>query len=251
MRYTAKLFGLIGKKLRHTYSPQLYAELFHAIQPVCKYRCFEVDVIQSVRNLSIIFPHLRGLNVTVPYKQSILAYLDACDVEAAQIGAINTIVIHPNDYWVGYNTDVIGFAKSLTEPLHFADAALILGTGGAAQAVKYALLHYIGLAQVDLVSRSPQAGTLTYHDLSQQVVQRYRLIVNATPLGMFPNTSALPNFPFEYLRPQHYVYDLIYNPAETLFLAQAKAQGAKTQNGLKMLQEQALVAWQHWQTNLW
>lgn len=251
MRPTSKLFGLIGKKLRHSYSPQIFAEIFAAFQPVCKYRRFEVDFIHEIRNLSIIFPHLRGFNVTVPYKTEIIPFLDEISEAARAIGAVNVVSIRADGAWLGDNTDALGFAQTLGGRVTPSDGALILGTGGAAKAVRYALEKYVRLARIDWVSRGNKADALAYAELAPEMLGSYRLIINATPLGTFPDVTAAPPLPYHALTPAHFLYDLVYNPAQTRFLQHGAQAGAETQNGLAMLYGQAQAAWEIWKENLW
>ena len=240
-----ELYGLIGYPLEHSASPELFKEkgIINA-----DYRLFPLKEITELPRLVEEYPDLAGFNITSPYKQAIFPYLTRTDNAAATIGAVNTVkVVRENGRTElhGYNTDYIGFAESLMEvlprtPRH----ALILGTGGAARAVTYALtgLH----ATVATVSRTPGKGTLTYNQLSEEVIRNHPLIVNATPLGMHPDTAGCPAFPFEGLTSQHFLYDLIYNPKETEFLRQGRLRGADTCNGMAMLRYQAEASYKIW-----
>ena len=185
------------------------------------------------------------MNVTIPYKRDIIKFLIAVDPTAYDIGAVNTIQVTPKGL-IGYNTDCYGFRESL-RPLLQPDHtfALILGTGGASSAVAYALKQLRIRAQ--FVSRTPKEGQLAYEELTPELFQKYTLIVNCTPLGTFPNITDCPPIPYEYLTPQHLLYDLIYNPAETTFLQKGKQQGATICNGLQMLVLQAEKSWEIWQ----
>ena len=184
--------------------------------------------------------YLDGMNVTIPYKQAIIPYLDRLDETAEAIGAVNVIHKH-----VGYNTDCLGFIDSI-RPLLRADdrKALVLGTGGASKAVCYGL-RKLGVIPT-LVSRTPKAGMLGYQDLTEDIMKDHTLIVNCTPLGMFPEVDACPDIPYAFITAQHLLFDCIYNPEETLFLQKGKAQGATTQNGMEMLYGQAKAAWKIW-----
>jgi shikimate dehydrogenase len=196
------------------------------------------------------YPGIRGLNVTIPYKEKILPFLNTLDPVAMEIGAVNTIdIIRKNGLLVmnGYNTDASGFEKSIR--LEGQINALILGTGGAAKAVAYAL----GKMRVNFlfVSRTHHApGTVSYPGLSKEILKKHTLIINATPLGMYPDTSAYPGIPYEYLTKDHFLYDLVYNPVQTEFLKKGKAMGAKVQNGLQMLCNQAELSYSIWESGL-
>ncbi|MGE5424295.1 MAG: shikimate dehydrogenase family protein, partial [Syntrophothermus sp.] len=191
-------------------------------------------------------PGLKGLNVTIPYKKSIIRYLDEMDDQARETGAVNTIKISKQDerfFLKGYNTDVDGFIHS--EDFSGYDHALILGTGGASSAIQYALkklnIHY------RIVSREPKPyDHLLYEDLDQEIMTRYRLIINTTPLGMFPETGFFPDIPYDLLTSDHFLYDLIYNPDLTMFLKKGMEKGCRIRNGMKMLHLQAEYAYRIW-----
>jgi shikimate dehydrogenase len=193
-------------------------------------------------------PTLMGLNVTIPYKEQVLPYLDDIDSEAQNIGAVNVIKIirkKNNLQFKGYNSDVIGFSDSL-RPLLTPERnkALVLGTGGAAKAISYGL-NKLGVSPT-YVSRKPKEGQLTYDDLTPEIMAEYKVIVNTTPLGMYPHVDECPNIPYEFLSPAHLCYDLIYNPDTTLFMKKAATYGAEVKNGLEMLLLQAFVSWKIW-----
>jgi shikimate dehydrogenase len=195
-------------------------------------------------------PELVGLNVTIPYKEAVIAHLHDMDETARAVGAVNTIVIKQiagqEPQLIGYNTDVFGFELSLKpmlQPNHY--KALVLGTGGAAKAVTY-VLKKLGIDFLK-VSRTPNgADEVAYTDLNAAAIAQFPLIINTTPLGMEPNVDSYPDIPYEYITDQHFLYDLVYNPEETVFLQKGKAQGAITQNGFNMLQLQAEKAWEIW-----
>jgi shikimate dehydrogenase len=194
-------------------------------------------------------PNLCGLNVTIPYKERIIPYLDRLDPLAEAIGAVNVIrLVRKEDgkmELTGYNSDIIGFMRSirpLLKPHH--RKALILGTGGASKAVIHGL-RQLGLETLS-VSRTPSEETIGYSELTEEIMQEYTVIVNTTPLGMFPHTGDCPKLPYELLTAKHLLYDLVYNPETTLFLRKGMAQGAATQNGLEMLRLQAEAAWEIW-----
>lgn len=192
-------------------------------------------------------PQLDGYSVTIPYKEQIIPLLTQVDAVAREIGAVNVVRTHPVP--TGYNTDWLGFAASIRPLLRSADKqALILGTGGAAKAVRYGL-ETLGIQSL-FVSRTAQAGQLTYQDLTRNVMTAHTVIVNATPVGMYPHVDECPDIPYQYLSDQHLLFDCIYNPTETLFLTRGKAHGCRTENGLRMLHLQAEEAWKIWNTNL-
>lgn len=238
------LLGLIGESLEHSFSKRFFSEKFEKEGLPHRYENFELPQISDFPALIAQQP-LRGLNVTIPYKTAILPYLDELDAAAEAIGAVNTLVFSEKGSIKGYNTDVIGFRQSLEKALRAAalpkpKEALVLGTGGAAQAVVF-VLKQLGIAP-KLVSRSPQRGDYTYSDLKTLPL----LVVNTSPVGTFPAVAEAPQLPYDAFSPQHLAFDLIYNPAQTRFLELASAQGAHTCNGYEMLVGQALAAWELW-----
>lgn len=244
------LFGLIGYPLDHSRSGQYFNGKFarEGLQDHA-YRLYPLSNISELPLLLNEHTDLRGLNVTSPYKTSVIPFLQHLDATAVAVGAVNTIAIHRRDEPIvltGYNTDVHGFLSLLTNHLSpTARKALILGTGGAARAVRHAL-HLLGIESL-LVSRSPgQPGQLSYSGLDSHLVQGVQLIVNATPVGQFPHIHDYPDFPCHTLRKTHLVIDLIYNPLQTVFLQKAEKQGARILNGLKMFEYQAEKAWEIW-----
>ena len=189
-------------------------------------------------------PGLRGLNVTLPHKQAVIPLLDELSDEAKEIGAVNVIRVRDGKL-KGFNSDIIGFTESikpLLQPWH--KKALILGTGGASRAIRVGLTR-LGI-EWTYVSRTPREGMLTYSDLTAEVMQQYMVIVNCSPVGMFPKTGEAPNIPYELLTPKHLLYDLVYNPEETLFMQKGRAQDAIVKNGLEMLHLQAIASWEFW-----
>jgi len=190
-------------------------------------------------------PNLRGLNVTVPHKQNVIPYLDEIEAEAQKIGAVNVIKLE-NGQAIGYNSDYQGFMQSLQKfyPTHSSLQALVLGNGGAAKAVMAALENLNIIYK--LVSRTPQAGQLHYQDLTEEVLVSHTLIINTTPLGTYPQVDTCPDIPYKFLSENHYLFDLVYNPAETLFLRKGREAGAQTKNGYEMLVLQAEISWQIW-----
>lgn len=207
------------------------------------YENFDINHIEEVVQV-FRQDHLKGLNVTIPYKEQIIPYLDELDPKAEKIGAINTIKITEKGL-KGFNTDAFGFQKSL-EPLlrpHHTKA-LILGTGGASKAVRF-VLEELGI-EATYVSRNPKKGQFTYTDLNQKILLEHNIIINCTPLGTSPNIEAKPDIPYQFITKNHLLYDLIYNPAKTTFLALGEAQGATSCNGYEMLVLQAEKAWEIW-----
>lgn len=239
-----KCFGLIGHPLGHSFSARYFAEKFAAEGIDARYDNYDLAGIEEVETLR----RLSGFNVTIPYKQAVIPYLDGMSDEARAIGAVNTIRVD-NGRFYGYNTDVIGFRESLRDWLAEDNAsirsALVLGTGGASKAVCYALTQ-LGIAW-QLVSRTPKEGCLTYKDLRKETaLASIDLVVNCTPLGTFPNVDTSPDLPYESFNPAIRLYDLVYNPEETLFLRRGREQGCPVKNGLEMLHRQAEAAWKIW-----
>ncbi len=245
------LYGLIGYPLSHSFSKGYFAEKFkkEGIED-SYYEAFPIDSIDKLPALIEQNPNLVGLNVTIPYKEQVLPYLKGLGKGAAAVGAVNTVLIK-EDGWFGYNSDIYGFSTSLAKAVEKQklniEHALILGTGGAAKAVKYAL-EQAGMAAT-YVSRRPGVGILTYNDLNQRAFDKYKLIVNTTPLGMSPNVGSFPNIPYHYMGENHLCFDLVYNPEATLFLQKAEQRGAYILNGLEMLHLQAERSWEIWTTN--
>jgi shikimate dehydrogenase len=243
-----RCFGLIGKNLSHSFSPSYFAEKFQKekVQDA-KYKAFPLNSIEEFPALLQQEPNLVGLNVTIPYKESIIPYLDELSESAKIIAAVNTIEFLPDGKLRGHNTDADGFLSSLLLLKIFhanLNNALVLGTGGASKAVCYVLdnkkIHY------KLVSRNPTEGQLAYSELDRTLLKRYPLLINTTPLGMYPKVHEAPPINCQFLTNEHVLIDLIYNPEETLWLKNAKKQGAFTHNGLNMLEQQAEKAWQIW-----
>ncbi len=241
-------YGLIGFPLGHSFSKSFFNEKFQNEGIDAEYLNFDIKSIDGLDEVLATNPELRGLNVTIPYKEKVLSFLDYISVEARAIGAVNVIrVEHKGDdvKLKGYNSDVIGFTKSiepLLEKCH--KKALVLGTGGASKAIDYGLKS-LGLDTV-LVSRFERPGTIQYKNITPEVVREYNVIVNCTPCGMYPHYDECPQLPYEALDSHNLLYDLIYNPDETLFLKKGKEQGAVTKNGLEMLLLQAFASWDFW-----
>ena len=239
-----KHYGLIGKTLGHSFSEAFFKDYFEKNNIEAKYSNFElkeIDEIQSFFDLN-----LSGLNVTFPYKESVIPFLDRLDESAAQIGAVNVIAFE-NGEKVGYNTDAYGFAQSIKPFLTFEhERALIFGTGGASKAVAH-VFKQIGL-DVFYISRNGKEanGVFRYEDVNNHMLRSCRVLVNCTPVGTFPDVNACLELPFEHLTPAHLVIDLVYNPAETELMKRAKKNGAAVMNGLSMLQHQALKSYEIW-----
>lgn len=245
----AKSFGLIGLHLEHSFSARYFAEKFEREQiENFTYQLFPLKSIADLPQLIQSQPHLVGLNVTIPYKSLVIPHLDALDSMAREVGAVNTIQISRsgNDSFLkGYNTDVIGFSKSLSNWLKTpVDKALVLGSGGASKAVCYAL-RKLGIQPL-VVSRNPDPDQFSYLQVNGEIMQSYRLIINTTPVGMWPEITARPALPYNYLDAHHHLYDLIYNPEHTGFLKSGLAVGARVKNGAEMLRLQAEAAWDIW-----
>lgn len=244
-----KRFGIIGYPLGHSFSPGYFNEKFENEGIEAHYDKYELPVITDLQAVIDYTPDLCGFNVTIPYKEKVMSYLDSVSPEARAIGAVNVVKISRKDgnkpYLEGYNSDVIGFTRSI-QPLldNHHKKALILGTGGASKAVNYGL-HQFGIETV-LVSRSQKDKTIQYQQITPEMLAEYTVIVNCTPCGMAPHFNECPDIPYEALSKQHLLYDLIYNPDETLFLKKGKAQGALTKNGLEMLLLQAEAGWEIW-----
>lgn len=244
-----KKFGIIGYPLGHSFSPGYFNEKFANEGIDAHYDKYELPVITDLQAIIDYTPDLCGFNVTIPYKEKVMSYLDNVSPEARAIGAVNVVKVTRKDgdqpYLEGYNSDVIGFMRSI-QPLldKHHKKALILGTGGASKAVNYGL-HQFGLETI-LVSRSQKDKTIQYQQITPELLNEYTVIVNCTPCGMAPHFNECPDIPYEALTKQHLLYDLIYNPDETLFLKKGKAQGALTKNGLEMLLLQAEAGWEIW-----
>lgn len=241
----SKLYGLIGKPLGHSFSADFFNRKFEAEAIDAHYVNFELDSADELPRLLAAYPNLVGLNVTSPYKRDVIPFLESVDPLAQQVGAVNVIRVirRPGSEPVlkGYNSDVPGFADSLRSILADRKAALILGTGGAATACR-AGFERLGLRST-LVSRHPGEGHITYADITPALMDEHLIVVNATPLGMYPHIGEAPEMPYELFSPRHLAYDLIYNPEETEFLHRAAEQGAQTKNGLEMLLLQAFESW--------
>ena len=237
-------YGIIGFPLGHSFSRAFFTEKFQKEHIDAEYVNFEIPSAHLLPEIVRSNPHLRGLNVTLPYKEAVIPMLDSMSDEAREIGAVNVIQVREGRL-KGFNSDIIGFMGSLRpllKPWH--QHALVLGTGGASRAIR------VGLERLGLdwtyVSRTAAEGRLTYAALTLEVMEHYQVIVNCSPVGMFPKVDACPDIPYHLLSSRHLLYDLVYNPEETLFLKRGAQQGATIKNGLEMLHLQALASWEFW-----
>lgn len=242
------IYGLIGFPLEHSFSISYFNEKFQNEGIKAKYVNFEIPTIENLQEILASTPNLKGLNVTIPYKQKVISYLDYLSPEARAIGAVNVIRVEHKGKEIilkGYNSDVIGFTQSIEPMLEsFHKKALVLGTGGAAKAINFGLKS-LGLETV-LVSRYERPGTVSYKNLTAEDIKEYNVIVNCTPCGMFPHTNECPDLPYETMDSHTLLYDLIYNPDETMFMHKGRERGATVKNGLEMLLLQAFASWEFW-----
>lgn len=242
-----KKYGLIGRNISYSFSKKYFTDKFQSEGLAdCSYEIFDLPGLSELKNI-LADPEIRGLNVTIPYKREILEYLDDTDPQAREIGAVNTVKVHTDGHLSGHNSDVYGFRQALApflEPRH--ERALILGTGGASDAVAY-VLQTLGI-EYFFVSRQKREGRyLTYGELTDIHVKSCPLIVNATPLGTFPQVDTCPDIPYHALDERNLLFDLVYNPPETLFLKKGRERGAAVSSGLTMLELQAEKSWELWQ----
>lgn len=238
-------FGLLGRDIDYSFSRAYFTEKFEREKLLhCSYGNFDLPNLDYFKE-TLQTPHLRGINVTIPYKQEVMPFLDDLDEVSKAIGAVNTIVFEEDGTTKGYNTDYIGFGKSI-EPLLHDDIknALILGTGGASKAIVYAL-HQKGI-NTQYVSRKSTATSLGYQELNAAIIDTHKLIVNCTPLGTFPKVEEKPYIDYSLLTAKHVLFDLIYNPAETAFMKAGASYGASVSNGQRMLVGQAEASWELW-----
>jgi len=243
------IYGLIGYPLGHSFSVSYFNQKFADEGINAKYMNFEIPSIDELPEIIAKYPQLKGLNVTIPYKEKVMNFLDSISPEARAIGAVNVIrVTHDGKKTTlkGFNSDVIGFTQSI-EPMldkKWHKKALVLGTGGASKAVSYGLKS-LGVEPV-YVSRYERPDTIQYANITPEVVKEYNVIVNCTPLGMYPHSDTCPELPYEAMDNHTILYDLIYNPDQTLFMRKGAAQGADVKNGLEMLLLQAFAGWEFW-----
>lgn len=241
-------YGLLGYPLGHSFSRNFFNEKFANEGIDAEYVNFEIPTIDDIMEIIAENKNLKGLNVTIPYKEKVIPYLDEMSPEARAIGAVNVVKVIRTSNEVklkGFNSDVIGFTRSI-EPLleSHHKKALVLGTGGASKAIKHGLKQ-LGI-EYTMVSRREVDGTIQYKNITPEVLQEYTVIVNCTPSGMYPHVNECPELPYEAMSSKHLLYDLVYNPDETLFMKMGAKYGAKTKNGLEMLLLQAYASWEFW-----
>mgnify|MGYP005808168755 CR=1 FL=1 len=240
-------YGLIGTNISYSFSKTFFTLKFEKENRNDTYHNFDIQGIEELDEIIKKHPDLRGLNVTIPLKETVLSKLAFINKEAQTIGAVNTIKIKSNGQLYGYNTDHFGFAKALTPLLPLKEnTALILGTGGSSKAVAY-VMETLGF-DYTFVSRKKQDGILTYTELNSDIIKKHLLIINCTPLGTFPNVHEFANIPYQHITSDHVLFDLIYNPKQTEFLKRGFIQGARVSNGLKMLEYQAEKSWSIWKS---
>lgn len=248
MQHEKDLFGLIGKQLSHSFSPDYFNSKFESLGIDAAYTLFDIDDLSKVTDI-LNRTDIRGLNVTIPYKESIIPYLDKLSKNARDIGAVNTIRKLKSGKTKGYNTDWIGFKNALQpllKPNH--ESALILGTGGSSKAISFAL-QQMGIRFLH-VSRTPNSDAICYDDLDSAIFRKFQIVINCTPLGTFPNIDNAPPLPYHYFTKAHIAFDLIYNPEETKFMRLASAAGATVSNGYQMLVNQAEKSYKIWTKDL-
>ncbi len=241
-----KQYGLIGKTLKHSFSEKYFGEKFgKEVIREARYSLYELEEISAFRKL-ISEKVFAGLNVTIPYKESIISFLDDVDETAKSIGAVNTIDFK-NGKLTGYNTDVIGFGKALKRLIGRKTVrdALVLGSGGASKAIQF----FLKSKGIDFLVVSRSKGDLSYDQLDRDTIRSHRLIINCTPVGTFPDIDEAPAIPYQHLRTKHLLFDLVYNPEKTLFLTHGESVGASIMNGYEMLVEQAEASWKIWNTH--
>lgn len=240
----SRKFGLIGKNIDYSFSKKYFSEKFKKENLDCTYSNFDIENISLIESI-LQKNGISGYNVTIPYKQEIIKFLDEIDEVAKAIGAVNTIKKIDNKN-IGFNTDSIGFEKSLIPLIENKkpDSALILGGGGASKAVKYVLKKF--KINYSTVSRKEGKSEFIYENLNDVIINRFKMIINCSPVGTFPNINKCPNIPYKHLTKEHVLYDLVYNPIESLFLRRGRELGCKTKNGLEMLEIQANESWRIW-----
>lgn len=240
----SRKFGLIGKNIDYSFSKKYFSEKFKKENLDCTYSNFDIENISQIESI-LQKNWISGYNVTIPYKQDIIKFLDEIDEVAKAIGAVNTIKKIDNKN-IGFNTDCIGFEKSLIPLIENKkpDSALILGGGGASKAVKYVLKKI--KINYSTVSRKEGKSEFIYENLNDVIINRFKMIINCSPVGTFPNINKCPNIPYKHLTKEHVLYDLVYNPIESLFLRRGRELGCKTKNGLEMLEIQANESWRIW-----
>ena len=237
-------YGIIGNPLGHSFSKGFFTEKFAREGIDAEYLNFQIPEINDLLNVLKENPELRGINVTLPYKTEVIPFLDDLSDEAREIGAVNVVQIRYG-HLKGFNSDIIGFTRSIQPLLKpHQRKALILGTGGASRAIRVGLTR-LGL-EWKYVSRTPREGMITYNDLTPETFKEYEVIVNCSPVGMYPKVDECPAIPYEFLTSDNLLYDLVYNPETTLFMKKGALQGAVVKNGLEMLHLQAIASWEFW-----
>ncbi len=241
------MYGLLGKSLGHSFSKDYFTEKFSKLNINDTYQNIELDDISKISEFIHNHKNLKGFNVTVPYKESIIPYLNDLDETAREVGAVNTVKVYNDGKLKGFNTDVVGFKAIISQlsVISKRGTALILGSGGASKAVQY-VLRKENIAFKIASRNSNKSGVIGYNDINSSGFAPYSIIINTTPVGMFPNVDECLALPYSTIEPYHVFIDLIYNPEETLFLKNATLNGAVTFNGMKMLHEQAEAAWEIW-----
>lgn len=243
------IYGIVGNPLAQSFSPRFFNEKFKMENINAEYLKFEIADISLFPKIISSNPNLKGLNVTIPYKEKIIPFIDELEPQAKEIGAINVIKVSNKGgktKLIGFNSDLVGFQNSISPLINktIHKRALILGTGGASKAVAKGLENLNIIYK--FVSRTPQEGQVSYDELNKNIFDQYTIIVNASPIGTYPKVEEAPSIPYQYINHNHLLYDLVYNPAETMFLNLGKKQGATIKNGAEMLKLQALAAWEIW-----
>ncbi|MEZ5103159.1 MAG: shikimate dehydrogenase [Draconibacterium sp.] len=244
-----KKYGLIGYPLTHSFSKRFFTEKFETEKIESTYDNFEIDTIQRFPDIIANNPEVIGLNITIPYKEQVISFLDDLNDSAREIGAVNTVKISRSAsgvYLKGFNTDTFGFENSLKPLLtEYHKKALILGTGGASKALKYVLTK-LGIEFISASIEELKDNEIRYEDIDEKMMEERLLIINATPLGTYPKTETFPAIPYEFITDKHLLFDLVYNPEVTQFMAKGKARGATVKNGYEMLLGQALKSYEIW-----
>ena len=246
-----RVYGLIGKTLHHSFSARYFSEKFKTEQITnCQYLNFELkDMKQEIPALKKN-PEIKGLNITIPYKTEIIPFLDELTDECQQVKACNCIKID-NGKWIGYNTDIAGFEQSFTSHLKpYHKKALVLGTGGASNAVAF-VLQKLNIDFLKVSRRKNElSSVISYDEINEAVIKEFQIVINTTPVGTSPNIDECPDLPYRFITDKHYFFDLVYNPPKTLFLSRAEKQGASIENGENMLAIQAEESWKIWNEKL-
>ncbi len=244
-----KQFGLIGYPLTHSFSKRFFTEKFEKENTAASYENYEIDNINLLPGIILSNPHLSGLNVTIPYKEQVMSFLNDMDIAAREVGAVNTIKIirkNNNIFLKGFNTDTWGFENSLKPLLkEHHKKALILGTGGASKAIKYVLTK-LGIGYISATIEELKENEIRYSDINKDMMEERLLIINATPLGTYPKVDTSPMIPYEFITRDHLLFDLVYNPEVTQFMEKGRLKGATVKNGYEMLLQQAIKSYEIW-----